>query len=49
MQIKEINLTIRKREQSGATIGFANTFNTNSKVIGFGGTLTHTILQDDDL
>ena len=49
INIKEINLTLRKREQSGATIGFANTFNTNFKVIGFGGTITHTLLQDDDL
>ena len=50
LKIKEIQLTIRKRTQTGITLGFSHTLNTNASTIGFGGgTISHTTLLEEDL
>ena len=48
-KIKEMQLTIRKRSLSGTTLGFENTLNTNGNQLGFGGSVTHTVLLEEDL
>tara|TARA_R100001086_G_scaffold130282_2_gene67423 strand:- start:2603 stop:9082 length:6480 start_codon:yes stop_codon:yes gene_type:complete len=50
IKIKEINLVLRKRTQTGITLGFSHTLNTDTSTIGFGGgTITHTTLLEEDL
>ena len=49
IKIKELQLTIRKRSLSGSTLGFENELNTNGTQLGFGGSVTHTVLLEEDL
>lgn len=50
LKIKELNLTIRKRTQTGITLGFSHTLNTQTSTIGFGGgTVSHETLLEEDL
>ena len=49
LKIKEMHLLIRKRETSGATLGFSTTLNTNANALGFGGAVTITRLLEEDL
>ena len=49
MKIKELQLTIRKRSLAGSTLGFENVLNTDGTQLGFGGTVTHTVLLEEDL
>ena len=50
IKIKELNVTLRKRTQTGITLGFSHTLNTNTSTIGFGGgTITHAVLLEEDI
>ena len=49
MKIKEMQLTLRKRTNSGTLLGFENALNTDDTKIGFGGAIAHTILLEEDL
>lgn len=50
IKIKEMHLLIRKRHQSGSSLGFTTTLNTNTNPLGFsGGEVTITKLIEEDL
>jgi len=50
VNIKEMHLLIRKRHQSGSSLGFTTTLNTNTNPLGFsGGVITITKLIEEDL
>lgn len=50
INIKEMHLLIRKRHQSGSSLGFTTTLNTNTNPLGFsGGVVTITKLLEEDL
>ena len=49
LKIKEISLTIRKRIQSGTSLGFGEPLNTDGTTLGFGGSVSHTVLLQEDL
>ena len=49
IKIKEMHLLIRKKDSSGATLGFSTTLNTNTNALGFGGGVTITRLLEEDL
>ena len=49
-KIKEMHLLVRKRHQSGSSLGFTTTLNTNTNSLGFsGGVVTITKLIEEDL
>jgi len=48
-KIKEMHLLIRKREGTGALLGFSTPLNTNTSPFGFGGNITITKLLEEEL
>ena len=48
LKIKEISLTIRKRTMGGTVLGDEGVLNTNTTTLGFGGSVTHTVLLEED-
>jgi hypothetical protein len=48
LNIKEISLTIRKRAMGGTVLGDEGVLNTNTTTLGFGGSVTHTVLLEED-